>query len=68
MAKKIRLIDDPETESIETTDDGEGLSSAEKQKLMKTIEAMDWKLWELYQTAQRVEKYLGIDEEKEDEK
>ena len=34
--KQIRLIDDPETESIETTDDGEGLSSAEKQKLMKT--------------------------------
>ena len=30
------------------------------------MEAMDWKLWELYQTAQRVEKYLGI--EKEDEK
>ena len=36
--------------------------------LVKTMEAMDWKLWELYQTAQRVEKYLGIDEEKEDEK
>ena len=36
--------------------------------LVKTMEAMDWKLWELYQTAQRVEKYLGINEEKEDEK
>ena len=33
--------------------------------LVKTMEAMDWKLWELYQTAQRVEKYLGINEEKE---
>ncbi len=38
------------------------------QTLVKTLEAIDWKLWELYQTAQRVEKYLGIDEEKEDEK
>ena len=36
--------------------------------LVKTLEAIDWKLWELYQTAQRVEKYLGINEEKEDEK
>ena len=36
------------------------------QTLVKTLEAIDWKLWELYQTAQRVEKYLGI--EKEDEK
>jgi len=63
MAKKIRLIDDPETESIETTDDGEGLSSAEKQKLMKTIEAMDWKLWEIYRIAQAFAKHFDIDVE-----
>lgn len=36
--------------------------------LVKTLEAIDWKLWELYQTAQRVEKYLGINEKKDDEK
>ena len=35
--------------------------------LVKTMEAIDWKLWELYQTAQRVEKHLGIDKEKENE-
>ena len=34
--------------------------------LIKTLEAIDWKLWELYQTAKRVEKHLGID--KDDEK
>jgi len=33
------------------------------QTLVKTMEAIDWKLWELYQTAQRVEKYLGIDKD-----
>ena len=27
------------------------------------IRHIDWKLWELYQTAQRVEKYLGIDKD-----
>ena len=31
--------------------------------LIKTLEAIDWKLWELYQTAQRVEKHLGIDKD-----
>ncbi len=63
MAKKIRLIDDPETD--EGTDASEGgLSSSEKQKLMKTIEAMDWKLWEIYQIAQGFAKHFDIDIEK----
>ena len=55
--KKIKLIKEDET----STDDL-------LKTMLKTMEAMDWKLWELYQTAQRVEKYLGINEEKEDEK
>ena len=53
--KKIKLIKEDET----STDDL-------LKTMLKTMEAMDWKLWELYQTAQRVEKYLGI--EKKDEK
>ncbi len=53
--KKIKLIKEDES----STDDL-------LKTMLKTMEAMDWKLWELYQTAQRVEKYLGI--EKEDEK
>jgi len=53
--KKIKLIKEDET----STDDL-------LKTMLKTMEAMYWKLWELYQTAQRVEKYLGI--EKEDEK
>ena len=55
--KKIKLIKEDET----STDDL-------LKTMLKTMEAMDWKLWELYQTAQRVEKYLVINEEKEDEK
>jgi hypothetical protein len=53
--KKIKLIKEDES----STDDL-------LKTMLKTMEAMDWKLWELYQTAQRVEKYLGI--EKDDEK
>ncbi len=63
MAKKIRLIDDPETEDVATTGDGEGLSSSEKQKLMKTIEALDWKLCEIYRIAQAFAKHFDIDVE-----
>ena len=63
MAKKIRLIDDPETEDVETTGDSEGLTSMEKQKLLKTIEAIDWKLWEIYRIAQAFAKHFDIDME-----
>ena len=63
MAKKIRLIDDPETEDVETTDDSVGLTSMEKQKLLKTIEAIDWKLWEIYRIAQAFAKHFDIDME-----
>jgi len=50
--KKITLIDDEQsTEDLMKT-------------MLKTMEAMDWKLWELYQTAQRIERYLGIDNDK----
>ncbi len=63
MAKKIRLIDDPETEDVETTDDSEELTSMEKQKLLKTIEAIDWKLWEIYRIAQAFAKHFDIDME-----
>jgi|TARA_B110000914_G_C15168856_1_gene311888 hypothetical protein len=54
--KKITLIDEEtSTEDLMKT-------------MLKTMEAMDWKLWELYQTAQRVEKYLGIEKENTNEK
>ena len=54
--KKITLIDEEtSTEDLMKT-------------MLKTMEAMDWKLWELYQTAQRVEKYLGIEKENINEK
>ncbi len=64
MAKKIRLIDDPETDEVSDDSSEGGLSSSEKQKLMKTIEAMDWKLWEIYQIAQGFAKHFDIDIEK----
>ena len=49
--KKVKLV---EEESVE-----DDMSAAER-KMQKTVEAMDWKLWEMYQTSKRIEKYLGI--------
>jgi len=56
IAKKVKLVD-------ETTE--ENVSPAEK-KMQKTLEAMDWKLWEMYQTSKRIEKYLGITPDDDD--
>jgi len=55
-AKKVKLVD-------ETAD--ENLSPVET-KMQKTLEAMDWKLWEMYQTSKRIEKYLGITPDDDD--
>ena len=56
-AKKVKLVN-------ETAD--KNLSPAET-KMQKTLEAMDWKLWEMYQTSKRIEKYLGITPDENDE-
>jgi len=51
MAKKIRLIEDEVTTTVDATEEASatvGSFSAEEVKtLMKLAEAIDWKLWEL---------------------
>ena len=45
MVKKVRLLDEETTtEAVEPTVTGESLDT---EKLMKFLEAIDWKLWEL---------------------
>jgi|TARA_R110000796_G_scaffold183971_1_gene300554 hypothetical protein len=66
MAKKIRLIDDtvetvgdaaiaPLTESPKGDTIGSAFSKDDVEKLMKTAEAIDWKLWELLKFTQKFE-------------
>jgi len=55
--KKVKLV---EEENIE-----DDMTAAER-KMQKTFEAMDWKLWEMYQTSKRIEKYLGITPDDDD--
>ena len=44
--KKVKLVEE------ETAEDD--MTAAER-KMQKTFEAMDWKLWEMYQTSKRIE-------------
>jgi hypothetical protein len=59
MAKKIRLIgDDVENTSTDTPEDdtiNSGFTRDEINQIMKTAEAIDWKLWELLKFARKYE-------------
>ena len=48
MVKKIRVIENEET------------TATEDQTMMEIAKSMDWKLWELLQTMQRLEKKLTV--------
>ena len=53
MVKKIRVIDEvPASEDAKT----DSVNSTDLQELAKS---MDWKLWEMLQIMQRLEKKLG---------
>ena len=59
MARKIRLIED-EADVEESSGDSATFTISEKQKLMKTLEATDWKLWEIYQIAEGFRQHFDI--------
>ena len=53
MVKKIRVLEEVETPKELTDDDM-------KLKAFEMMVSMDWKLWEILQTMQRMEKRLSI--------
>lgn len=53
MVKKIRLIED------EVSDEQMDANDIQKQ-FLELAKSMDWKLWELLQTMQRLEKGLTV--------
>lgn len=57
MVKKIRLIDEPET-TEETPTDVEKSGG----EFLELAKSMDWKLWEMLQLLQRLEKKIIADE------
>ena len=62
MVKKIRLIED-EVPAEETT------SAGVSTEMFELAKSMDWKLWEILQTMQRLEKRLLVtNAEETDEK
>lgn len=52
MVKKIRVIDEPKEEELDASD--------VNRTMMELAKSMDWKLWELLQTMQRLEKKLTV--------
>ena len=58
MVKKIRLIED------EVSDEQMDANDTQKQ-FLERAKSMDWKLWELLQTMQRLEKGLTTVDESE---
>jgi len=62
-AKKIRLIDDldldiQESKDTETSDSQ--VSQGEIAEVKKLLQAIDWKLWEMYQIAKKFQEYFEI--------
>jgi hypothetical protein len=58
MVKRIKLTDTDADEAPVVN----GSISATEANMLEVLEKMDWKLWELYKTAKRVEKYLEIED------
>lgn len=52
MVKKIRVIDEPKDETLDAGD--------VQRQFLEIAKSMDWKLWELLQTMQRLEKKLSV--------
>jgi hypothetical protein len=57
MVKKIRVIDEVEEEVPEDFN----------KTILEIAKAMDWKMWELLQTMQRLEKKLSVDADHDDD-
>ena len=53
MVKKIRVLEEVETSAVLTDDDM-------KRQGFEMMKSMDWKLWEILQTMQRMEKRISI--------
>jgi hypothetical protein len=54
MVKKIRVIEDSTVVPDEMSD------AAFRTQMMELAKAVDWKLWELLQTIQRLEKKIDV--------
>lgn len=59
MVKRIKLTD---TDAGETSAPVNGVDAGTQAQMIDVLEKMDWKLWEIYKTAKRVEKYLEIED------
>ena len=66
MVKKIRLIDEPEETNTSSEITSRENNSTFNNELLELAKTMDWKLWEILQSVQRLEArlndYVGKDQ------
>jgi hypothetical protein len=55
MVKKIRLIDEPEETNTSSEITSRENNSTFNNELLELAKTMDWKLWEILQSVQRLE-------------
>lgn len=53
MVKKVRLLDDDDATTVAETAEAGSASNIDAEQLMKYLEAIDWKLWELLKLARK---------------
>lgn len=59
MVKKIRILEEPSVDELSEDDF--------RKNIMEIAKSADWKLWELLQTMQRLEKKLSVIEPDDDD-
>lgn len=53
MVKKVRLLDETDATATEAPVTPVGDNTIDAEKLMKFLEAIDWKLWEMLKLARK---------------
>jgi len=53
MVKKVRLLDEADATATESPAAPVGDNTIDAEKLMKFLEAIDWKLWEMLKLARK---------------
>ncbi len=66
MVKKIRLIPENDTTLVDSTAVVEKSSSDFSNEILELAKTMDWKLWEILQSVQRLETRLDEYESNKD--
>ena len=61
MVKKVRLLDETDATATEAPATAPAKNTIDAEKLMKFLEAIDWKLWEMLKLARKQDEDASSD-------